>query len=147
MLQALAVIMAAGIGATVSVLVFVVGSSGLTKLEKLSTLIEKIEPGQQRDALITLRRQMVQRYLQRVTRPAGTQALPWLFSGIVIMGVGFFGTTGLPQFLVDIMQISSPQELRPVIAITSAITAIICVAGLVTVSIGGLKLFKAIFTA
>ncbi|MGU3646235.1 hypothetical protein ACLBXX_14805 [Microbacterium sp. C23T] len=144
MLQALAVVAATGIGAAVTVVVFFAGNGSLTKIEQLSAVIERTEPGQHRDALVAVREQMTHRYLQRAAQPGTTQAIPWLFTGTAIMAVGLFGTIGLTQFLVDITQatIASVDDLRPFSAVTSAVSVSICLVGLAVSGVGLVKMFR-----
>lgn len=144
LLQALAVVAAAGIGAAVTVMVFFAGNGSLTRIEKLSAVIETTEPGQHRDALVAVREQMTHRYLQRAAQPGTTQAIPWLFAGTAITALGLFSAVGLTQFLIDVTQatIASVDDLRPFSAVTSAVAISICLVGLAVAGVGLIKMLR-----
>lgn len=91
---AAAAVTGALITAAIALIAALISSGGLNHIERLSNIIEKLEPGEQRDALIELRRQSIERYIQIEKAPD----VAWIYIlGIVCLSAGFLIVVFGPQ--------------------------------------------------
>ena len=143
MLEALAAIVAAGIGASVALLAVAIGNEPMARIDKLAAVIEKLEPGSRRDDLITIRTHLLDRYITGWTAPARRRAVAaLLFVGSGLMALGVSTIFWLPQLLIDLLNVRSEVDFPPVYAASQIVLVALTVAGLLIGGWGFVRLLR-----